>query len=222
MGKYDLKSLHLINQGGEADIYNIENNKILRVIRNRKGKTFEAEKNLFPILAKHHINIPAVYEYIENKNMLAQVMQKLAGNTMLEQIQQHPHEVVQQIKKLADMHAQVLDIQTDSGLHSIQTIFNYFISKPSCIDNTLMNFASEMIKELPVNNCICHGDFHPGNILVQDDTYYIIDWSGAYRSDFVSDIAHTYLLMTYVPEVPGQSPAQHAEISCLGPNMAKI
>lgn len=222
MKEYNLKNLHLITQGGEADIYSIENDKILRVIRNRKGKTFEAEKQLFPILAEHDINVPLVYEYIESEDMLAQVMQKVVGNTMLQQIQRRPLKLVEEIKRFAGMHAQLLEIQTDCGLHSIRTIFNYFISKPSCLDNQLIDFASKMLEELPVNHCICHGDFHPGNILVQDHAYYIIDWSGAYRSDFVSDIAHTYLLMTHVPEVPGQSHMQHAVIRFFGSYMAKI
>ena len=222
MEAYDLKNLHLVTQGGEADIYSIANDKILRVIRNRKGKTFETEKHLFPILAEHHIKVPAVYEYIESEDMLAQVMQKVDGSTMLEQMQRNPLKLTQEIKKLAGMHAKLLEIQSDCGLHSIDTIFNYFTSKPSCLDNKLINFASKILKELPAKNNICHGDFHPGNILVQDHAYYIIDWSGAYRSDFISDIAHTYLLMAHVPEVPGQSHLQHAVISFLGSNMAKI
>lgn len=44
MEEYNLKDLRLIAQGGEADIYDIENNKILRVLRNPKGKTFENRK----------------------------------------------------------------------------------------------------------------------------------------------------------------------------------
>lgn len=223
MEEYNLKKdLQFITQGGEADIYSIENDKILRVIRNRKGKTFETEKHLFPVLAEHHINVPAVYEYIENEDMLAQVMQKIVGNTMLEQMQRHPQKLVQEIKKLARMHAQLLNIQSNCGLHSIKVIFNYFISMPPCLDNKLIDFASKIMKELPINNYICHGDFHPGNILVQNDTYFIIDWSGAYCSDFVSDIAHTYLLMTHVPEVPGQSQKIHEVISSFGSYMAEV
>jgi hypothetical protein len=149
-------------------------------------------------------------------------MQKVDGNTMLEQIQRHPLSLIQEIKKLACMHAQLLDIQSNGELNSIEIIFNYFISKSPQLDTKLIDFASNIIKELPINNCICHGDFHPGNILVQDGVYYIIDWSGVYRSDFISDIAHTYLLMTHVPDIPGQSRVQHAVISLIGSCMAKI
>lgn len=182
----------------------------------------KTEKQLFPILAEYHINVPTVYEYIEREGLLAQVMQKVIGNTMIEQIQQHPFKLVQEIKGFARMHAQLLNIQSNRELNSIKTIFSYFISKPPYLDNKLIDFASKIMKQLPINNCICHGDFHPGNILIQDNSYYIIDWSGAYRSDFVSDIAHTYLLMTHVPKIPGQSHMQHAIISFMGSYMAKI
>jgi thiamine kinase-like enzyme len=221
MEKYNLKNLQLIAQGGEANIYNFENDKILRVLRSPNGKTFETEKRLFPILTEYNINVPTVYDYIEIEGLPAQVMQKVVGNTMLDQMQQHPLKMKQQIKRLAAMHAQLFDIQINCGLHSIENVFNYFISQPPCFDKKLIDFASNIMKELPINNYICHGDFHPGNILIQDDTCYIIDWSGAYRSNFVSDIAHTYLLMTHIPEIPGQSHIQHAIISFIGSYMAK-
>lgn len=221
MEKYNLKNLKLIAQGGEANIYNFENDKILRVLRNPNGKTFETEKRLFPILIERNIKVPTVYDYIEIEGLPAQVMQKVVGNTMLEQMQQHPLKMNQQIKRLAAMHARLFDTQINCDLNSIENVYNYFISRPPCFDKKLIDFASNIMKELPINNYICHGDFHPGNILIQDDTYYIIDWSGAYRSNFVSDIAHTYLLMTHIPEIPGQSHIQHAIISLIGSYMAK-
>jgi tRNA A-37 threonylcarbamoyl transferase component Bud32 len=222
MEKYNLQNLQLIAQGGEADIYSIENDKILRVIRNPNGKTFETEKQLFPILAEHKIKVPTIYEYIEIEGRPAQVMQKVVGSTMLEHIQQHPLETVQKIKMLAAMHAQLLDIHSNCELNSIENVFHYFISQPPGCDKELIDFASKTIKELSIDNSICHGDFHPGNILIQDNTCYIIDWSGAYRSNFVSDIAHTYLLMTHVPEIPGKSHMQYAIISFIGSYIAKI
>jgi len=221
MQEYNLNNLQLIAQGGEANIYNIGNDKILRVIRNAKGKVFGTEKQLFQILKENHINVPTIYEYVETENMSAQVMQKIVGNTMLEQMQQHPLKMAQETRKIAAMHVHILDIHSDCQLHSIEDMFNYFISQPPRCDKKLIDFASSIIKELPIDNYICHGDFHPGNILIQNDTYYIIDWSGAYHSNYLSDIAHTYLLMTTVPKIPGQSHMQHYIINFIGSYMAK-
>lgn len=221
MEEYSLNELELIAQGGEADIFNFDEDKVLRVLRKASGKTFETEKLLFPILAEYHINVPMIYEYIKIEGLPAQIMQKVVGNTMLERIQQHPFKLIQEIKKFAGMHAQLLEIESNCELSSIDKTFHHFITQPSNLDEKLIDFVLKMMKELPINNYICHGDFHPRNILVRDNEYFIIDWSGAYRSNFVSDIAHTYLLMTHVPEIPGQGHMQHSVISLIGSYMAK-
>lgn len=36
------------------------------------------------------------------------------------------------------------------------------------------------------------GDFHPGNIIITSEQYYVIDWFGAASGKKLSDIAHTY------------------------------
>lgn len=221
MNKYDTESLPLIAQGGEADIYDIGNEIVLRVLRNPKGRSFRTEKHLFPILEKHSIRIPTVYEYIENEDMTAITMQKITGCTMMDQLKQHPFQIVKGIKKFAEMHAQLLSINSEGKLYSAHEIIGGFTSQELPYDRKLIDFALSILRELPDDNYICHGDFHPGNILIQDNYDYIIDWGAAYRSNYVSDIAHTFLLMTNVPRIPGQNYIQHRFISCMGHIMAK-
>jgi Ser/Thr protein kinase RdoA (MazF antagonist) len=66
------------------------------------------------------------------------------------------------------------------------------------------------LERLPGGNFLCHGDFHPGNILHREGVDYIIDRSGASSGDFVCDIARTYILLKVVPRVPGVSALAHA------------
>ena len=221
MERYDINSLPLIAQGGEADIYDIGDGKILRVLRNQKGRSFRTEKHLFPLLEEHNICVPVAYEYIETEDMTAITMQKITGITMLEQLKRHPLQIVSGIKKFASMHSQLLNIHSNSELNSIYDIVDHFTSQASHMDEKLLDFVLNLLKELPADDYICHGDFHPGNILIQDNSYYIIDWGAAYRSNYVSDIAHTYLLMTNVPTIPGQNRMQHLLISGIGLITAK-
>jgi aminoglycoside phosphotransferase (APT) family kinase protein len=79
-----------------------------------------------------------------------------------------------------------------------------------------------ILDHLPGGNTLCHGDFHPGNILHSNGRDYIIDWSGASRGDIAADVAHTYILLKVVPRVPGIGLFMHAIQKQLGNAMASI
>lgn len=54
----------------------------------------------------------------------------------------------------------------------------------------------EKILALPEGNCICHGDFHPGNIiLTQSNTAVIIDFMNVCRGRWEYNVARTYFLL---------------------------
>lgn len=218
---YDLANLKLLAQGGEADIYDIGENKILRVMRNANGKSLEREKILFPILQNHHVNIPCVYDYVVVDGKPAEVMQKISGATMIDELKKHPLHISSQIKQLAHMQTEVSSIEICDTLNTIQNVMDYFIAKPPLMEKKLIDFTLCIFNELPKDNYLCHADFHPGNILIQDGKYYIIDWSGAYRGNYLSDVAHSYLLLKHVPQIPGQSSVQHTLLKFVGASAAK-
>src|SRR5215210_4707672 len=51
------------------------------------------------------------------------------------------------------------------------------------------------LEALPDGDRLCHGDFHPGNILLGDRGPAVIDWTGATRGDPAGDLARTRLLL---------------------------
>lgn len=76
---------------------------------------------------------------------------------------------------------------------------NYFVNNVKIdLDKNLVNKIMTVFNDLPIKKNLCHGDFHPGNILVSKDKKVIIDWSGVHTGNPVSDVAHTYLLMSNV------------------------
>lgn len=77
-------------------------------------------------------------------------------------------------------------------------------------------FCTSLLDELPEGNALCHGDFHPGNILKSGEKYYIIDWSGSYNGDILSDAAHTYILLEIVPDYEGMNAVKHASAKFVG------
>lgn len=62
-----------------------------------------------------------------------------------------------------------------------------------------LNADSQLIKEinaLPDGDCICHGDFHPYNILIKSDgTPFILDFMNVCYGPFLYDIARTFSIL---------------------------
>jgi Ser/Thr protein kinase RdoA (MazF antagonist) len=48
---------------------------------------------------------------------------------------------------------------------------------------------------MPDDTAVCHGDFHPQNVLVADEKVTIIDWTDATIGSADADIARTLLLI---------------------------
>lgn len=220
--KYNLEKMSLLAQGGEADLYEVDEYKILRVVRKNNSAPFENEKIIFPVLIKNNILIPKVYEYIQIGKNQAEVMERINGNTMLDNLMRHPFNIRNQIVQFAKMHQQILSIHGGNNLYSIEEVIEGFRKKPLKVEKEIFDFVIQILRGLPTGDSVCHGDFHPGNILVQGDKKYIIDWSGVHVGNYVSDIAHTYLLMTHVPEIPGQSKILHKIISLAGKYIANL
>jgi serine/threonine protein kinase len=201
---YDLNKLNLIARGGEAEIYDAGNGKILRVVTKPGVKSLETEKNLFQVLYDYHINVPRIYEFFEIDGKPSALMQKINGNNLMDYMLHSPLKITKVIKRMVMIQSQIFDVKADN-LITIDGRVRYSASLPPLLEKRLIDFTLEIFKDLPQENYLCHGDFHPGNILLQDNDCYVIDWSGAYIGDFLCDVANTYLLLKLVPKVPGQN-----------------
>jgi Phosphotransferase enzyme family len=67
----------------------------------------------------------------------------------------------------------------------------------------LRGFALQVLDELPSGDRLCHGDYHPGNVLFAADRITVIDWAGAARGVPEADHARTLLLLRWADPLPG-------------------
>lgn len=219
----EISQFKLIARGGEAEIYDMGDDKVLRVLWKQSDRSYRSSETygyLCPLLRQAHIDVPEIYEYTNVGERPAQIMQKIDGTTMLKQLARQPFQIPSRIKRLAELHNRMFSVKTDDCLKSIDDRLRYFVSKSPIADKELIDFVLRVYESLPSGNNLCHGDFHPGNILMQNGECYIIDWSGVYRGHFLSDVAHSFLLMKVVPKIPGQNSLSHSMMSAAGRRIA--
>jgi tRNA A-37 threonylcarbamoyl transferase component Bud32 len=84
------------------------------------------------------------------------------------------------------------------GLRSQAEYFQWQIERYLCGAEhiKIREYLLTLIKKLD-NGCttLCHGDFHPFNVLFDGKQYWIIDWVNATAGDPFADVCHTYLVI---------------------------
>lgn len=213
----NLDNLRLLAQGGQAEIYELDKYKVIRVLRSKEDEeNLKAEMAIMKLLKEKGKAVPKVYEYLKIDGRPSVIMERLNGETMLEEMKRKPFELLKQAKKFAKLHIEVTDSAEGLGIISINDRAAYLVPKAEMLDKELKKFVLEILNQLPRGNDICHGDFHPGNIIIANGQYYVIDWSGVTSGEKLSDIAHTYLLLRNTPRTTGVNMFQSFIIGCSG------
>ena len=68
--------------------------------------------------------------------------------------------------------------------------------------------ALARLDALPGGNALCHGDFHPDNVLVDGEKAMVIDWMNLSRGNAMCDIAQTWFLLACSPLPPDVQDAE--------------
>ena len=63
------------------------------------------------------------------------------------------------------------------------------------LDKSRKRELHDAIVDMPHGDRLCHGDFHPLNILGDTLDPVVIDWLDARRGDPVADVCRSYLLL---------------------------
>jgi aminoglycoside phosphotransferase (APT) family kinase protein len=77
------------------------------------------------------------------------------------------------------------------------------IQRSPLVPERYASYALDELSSLPEGDRLCHGDFHPGNVIRAGDELVVIDWPNASRGDYHSDFARTTLMMMLGDPPPG-------------------
>lgn len=219
----DIGTLPLIARGGQADIYDYGGGKVIRVPRRPQDyDRIRYEYKVYLSLAGSNVAAPKAYDLVEVNEAPSIIMERILGTSMMDQIKKQPYLIRRKAIDLANMHLGLLRVSADVSITNAKDQAKYCIGKSRSLTEQTKQVLMDELEHLPGGNSLCHGDFHPGNILHRDGTDYIIDWSGATKGDVVYDVAHTYILLRVVPRAPGIGLLMHGIQKLLGKAMASI
>ena len=85
----------------------------------------------------------------------------------------------------------------------------------SSLRESKIDTVLKLTDDLPDGDILCHGDFHPDNIVMTERGSIIIDWTTASRGNLLADVARTSLILR-LGELPPGTPALTREMVHFG------
>jgi Ser/Thr protein kinase RdoA (MazF antagonist) len=189
-----------LGAGREADVYVRDETTVLKLYRLGFGGHHTEAATLRSL---HALGVaPKLLDVVELEGRIGLVMERIAGPDMLAALQRKPWKIRDFGRSLATVHLAVHRVQAPAGLRNLREVLADRIADAK-LPQHLNGFVSRVLDLLPDGGQLCHGDFHPGNVLVEAGRARIIDWGSATRGTPEADHARTLLLLRWGDPPPG-------------------
>jgi aminoglycoside phosphotransferase (APT) family kinase protein len=123
------------------------------------------------------------------------VFQRVAGPSMLDLLGRRPLEIDRLARRFAELHAAMHDA-AGAGLSDQKASLRW------AMDYAAPNLpagsqaaALARLDALPGGTALCHGDMHPGNVIMAASGPVVIDWMTARNGNPTADVARTLFLL---------------------------
>jgi Ser/Thr protein kinase RdoA (MazF antagonist) len=198
-----------IAEGRTAELYDWDSDHVLKLYHTWCPPHWvEHEAHVARVIAGAGIPTPAAGEVLEIDGRRGIVYERVTGMSMLEDMRRRPWLLLRHARSLADLQAQFHRL-TVPGLHAGRDGLRYSIGRAPHLPEPLRAQALDLLQTLPDGQTLCHGDFHPGNVLISARGPVVIDWMTASLGSPWADVARTSMLLTIGVKAAGDmvSPA---------------
>ena len=207
-----------IAQGWEAEIFEWsdgegpeepkkEPNKVLKLYYPGEGRDW-VQGELTIIEAVNAVGglAPQVFGDIrEIDGRLGYIMERIEGQELERAIIKRPWRLDSLARSMGRLHAQLHE-NTEPALLPVKDRLVEHTGRAALLTEQEKAAVLHLLGELPDHDNVCHGDFHPRNLIIPDDgsDIVVIDWGNTARGDPIADVARSYLLMKlgWIGEIP--------------------
>ena len=187
----------LLGKGKTAEVFAWDTDLALKLFY--KGHEDDARKEYENALCIQNLDIPVAkcYGKIEADHRMGILYERIDGFSSLELFLKEKN-ICGMAKQLAETHKTMLRCM-GTGLPNYKDILQKNILRAQCIAEGEKQQILKILAELPSGDRLCHGDFHPDNLLYSNEAFWVIDFMNVACGHPVLDIARTVFLLKYVP-----------------------
>jgi len=185
----------LLGRGFAADVYAWGADRVLKLYYAGKSRSAVGrEYRVTRAVRAAGLPAPEAYEVIEVAGRWGIVLERVKGPSLFDAAQRRPWRMFAAVRQLAELHAQLHRCVAPAELPTQRERLAEAVEAAD-LPAAEKERAHRRLAELPDGTAVCHGDFHPGNVLLTARGPVVIDWDLAGRGHSPADVARTVRLV---------------------------
>ena len=185
-----------IAYGRTAEIYAWQEGQILKLFYDWFGlDAIEYERRIAQAVYASGLPVPAVGDILRVNDRNGLVYQRVNGNPMFEILKRKPWQGNHYARRMAALHGKLHTSTIQADIPDQRSRLVQKIQYAAALLGPIQSKALAALEAMPDGDRLCHGDFHPGNILLTPQGEIIIDWIDATRGNPLADLARTTILI---------------------------
>jgi aminoglycoside phosphotransferase (APT) family kinase protein len=198
----------LLGRGRTAEVFAWGEGRALKLYyQGWPATAAEAEYQRAEAVYRAGAAAPRVEGVVQTDGRHGVIYERVDGPSLLGYTTARPWTMIRSANLMAELHAQ-MHARRPSGLPTQRERLQKKIQAAPPLTEALKQVALEALAQLPDDAVLCHGDFHPDNIVLSARGPVILDWVDAARGHPLADVARTALLMQHAAlpaHMPGRS-----------------
>jgi uncharacterized protein (TIGR02172 family) len=190
-------------EGRTAEIYPWGEGWVLKLFRKWvPEEDVIKEARLARMAHQSGIPSPAVGETVKHQGRYGLAYEYVPGKSMLDHMMARPWLFARYARKLADLQWEMHAGEGEEGFPPGKARLSQKIHQAQALPDALKKAALRILAYLPPGHCVCHGDFHPGNLIGSGEEWVIIDWIDATCGNPLADVARTSVIFQGISHSP--------------------
>lgn len=196
----------LLGAGANGRVYRLDDERIVKVynsISNPPEKIRREQESARRAFV-HGVPSAIPFELVTVGNELGMIYELVDAKTLGSVVHNNPEKLreyaLQMSALLKKLHSTEMEKDTMPDARMTLRLWADIATKSDFYSNDDMQRVYALIDSIPMRNTFIHGDFHPGNIMVQNGELILIDMGDASVGHPVIDLLGTYQLMSLTPK----------------------
>ena len=138
--------------------------------------------------------VPAIWGVHQISGRWGIVFDRVRGSSFAEQMRGDPTALPRYLETLARLQARIHEYQAHE-FRSLKLRLATNIARAKLLDEPRKQILLGRLADMPEGDRLCHGEFHPINVLGEASHPVVIDWPDASRGDPAADACRSHLLL---------------------------